>query len=241
MHDFLQSTSSSVFTEIIGAGLAIVSGRTNLFVGLVSVILVAHTINRHRPSSKFARLQTAIRKVEDLLLQAEESCLMHWHGDVVELKVRLFKAKLAAANIEAKVTMLGMRNSVAFLPILSTIRDTLRSKTKIFEELRQTPASIIEYVQRVWRLTHRINKCGHEVKEIEKSIRILSMNERGRLILQGVREAEAIATNNMSDVSQLGKVHPHQSRLSMVKWCRKNELGATLVCKVIASFIGSET
>ncbi|KAK6988649.1 hypothetical protein R3P38DRAFT_3228615 [Favolaschia claudopus] len=198
MHDFLQSTYSAVFTAIIGAGLAIVSGHTDLFIGLVSVILVLHTINRHRPSSKFVTLETAIRKVEDLLLQAEESCLMHWHGDVVELKVRLFKAKLVAANTEAEFMVHKMRNAPAFLPFLSRILDTLKSKTNIFEALRQISASIKEYVQKRWRLTQRINRCAHEVKEIEKSIQLLSMNERGRLILQGVREAEGIATNNIS-------------------------------------------
>ncbi|KAK6988668.1 hypothetical protein R3P38DRAFT_3443601 [Favolaschia claudopus] len=198
MQDFLQSTYSAVFTAIIGAGLAIVSGHTTLFIALVSIILVLHTINRHRPSSKFARLENAIRKIEDLLLRAEESCLMHWHRDVVELKVRLLWAKLAAANIEAEFMVHKMRNPTAFLPILARIPDTLKSKTEILKALQQIPASIIEYVQKMWRLTQRINRCAHEVKEIEKRIRILSMNERGRLILQGVREAEAIAINNVS-------------------------------------------
>ncbi|KAK6971965.1 hypothetical protein R3P38DRAFT_3488084 [Favolaschia claudopus] len=198
MDDFLQSTYSAVFTTIIGAGLAIVSGRTNLCIGIVSIILVLHTMNRHRPSVKFARLETAIKKTEDSLVQAEESCLMHWHRDVVELKVRLFKAKLSAANIEAEFMAHKIRNPTALRPILSRILDTLKSKTKISEALRHIPASSKEYVQNRWRLTQGINRCAHEVKEIEKSIRILSMNERGRLILQGVREAEAIATTNIS-------------------------------------------
>ncbi|KAK6969457.1 hypothetical protein R3P38DRAFT_2814368 [Favolaschia claudopus] len=198
MHDFLQSTYSAVFTAIIGAGLALISGHTTLFISLISIILVLLTIDRHRPSYKFSRLENTIRKIEDLLLQAEESCLMHWHGDVVELKVRLFRAKLAAAKIEAEFMTHKIRNPTAFLRILTRIPDTLKSKTEIFEALQQIPTSIKEYVQTRWQLTQRINRCAHEVKEIEKSIRILSMNERGRLILQGVREAEGIATNNIS-------------------------------------------
>ncbi|KAK6988644.1 hypothetical protein R3P38DRAFT_2804426 [Favolaschia claudopus] len=87
-----------------------------------------------------------------------------------------------------------MCNPPAFLPFLSQVLDTLSSKTKIFEALRQMPASIKEYVQKRWRLTQRINRCADEVKEIEKCIQLLSMNERGRVILQGAREAEAIAT-----------------------------------------------
>ncbi|KAK6988645.1 hypothetical protein R3P38DRAFT_275522 [Favolaschia claudopus] len=168
-----------------------------MLIGLVSIILILHNINRHRPSSQFSRLENAIRKIEALLLQAEESCSMHWHGDVVDLKVRLFKAKLAAASIEAEFMMHGIRNP-GFLPFLSQILDTLSSKTKISEALRQMPAFIKEYTQKMWRLTQRIHRCAQEVKEIEKSIRILSMNERGRLILQGVREAEGIATNSIS-------------------------------------------
>ncbi|KAK6969452.1 hypothetical protein R3P38DRAFT_3501007 [Favolaschia claudopus] len=190
MRNVLQSTYSVIFPAIIGAGLGILSGHINLSIGLVSILLGLHIINRHRPSSKFARLENATKKAEDLLVHAEESCLMHWHGDVVELKVRLFRAKLAAANIEAEFMTQKMRKSTAFLPLLS---QTLSSKTRLSEALRQIPRSSKEYVQKMWRLTQRIKRCAHEVKEIEKSIRILSMNERGRLILQGVREVEAIA------------------------------------------------
>ncbi|KAK6969449.1 hypothetical protein R3P38DRAFT_3243245 [Favolaschia claudopus] len=189
------SGSGSVGKKRNTTSTTAVTGRTNLFITLVSIILVSHTINRCRPWSQFVRLEYAIKKTEDLLLHAEKSCLKHWHGDVVHLEGRMHKVQLTSGDIHEQ--LLQTQRGRDWMTLACSILETIKSKTKTVEAVKHIPKAFKEYVQDVWLLSQRICECADQVKELEISIQLVMLNERQRQTFERMGETETISTGSV--------------------------------------------
>ncbi|KAK6988664.1 hypothetical protein R3P38DRAFT_3228637 [Favolaschia claudopus] len=192
MRNILQSTYSAIVTAIMGAGLAVITERTKLLITLASVILVLHTIDRHRPSSKYRSLENAIKNTENLWqnLDKERSYWRHWHSNMVKLEDRLSQVQLKAAEIRRE--LLQTQPCRDWVALARSMSETIRSKKKLVEAVRHIPEAVREYAQKVWLLSQRINGCADQVKKLEKSIDLMVVSECQRRIKESMREAETI-------------------------------------------------
>ncbi|KAK6988650.1 hypothetical protein R3P38DRAFT_3228616 [Favolaschia claudopus] len=199
MRNILQSTYSATVPAVIGAGLAIVSGHTILFIGLLSFTLLSHAINRYRPSSQFARLKNAIKKTKKFLSRANTFCSQHvdWHAAALQdLKGRMDKVESTSLGIDRQ--LLQTQHARGWITLAFAISDTVTSMTRTVEAVKNIPKAVKEYVQNVWLLSEQISECADQVKELERSIQSIMLNERQRRFDGSPRECDTSGTNGMN-------------------------------------------
>ncbi|KAJ7872228.1 hypothetical protein B0H13DRAFT_2669469 [Mycena leptocephala] len=129
-------------------------GTISISIILGALALVPSITSRYAPAQKFAKLEDAIKALEEILERAKAASNYTWnHMEMIDAGCRLLQAKLSASTIQSQL-------------------------------LEMHSATWKTYFKSIRAILQIINQCVKEVKEIQTAMLLIIEEERQRKLTE---------------------------------------------------------